>query len=74
MKEFFIIVLFVALLTWEEYRISQRDRKIKKWELLASIPPEDTISFNCVRCGQNNHFSLFPDSLKYDTNYMEKMK
>lgn len=61
------------MLTFQEYRIAERDIKIKRLEW-AQNKPEDFIEFNCVKCNTLNKRSLFQysDSIERDSSKILK--
>ena len=73
MKYILGMVVFFLMFTFEEYRIAQRDMKIKRLEW-AQSKPEDSIEFNCVKCNTLNKRSLFQysDSIERDSTKIFK--
>lgn len=65
MKELFIIICFIGLSCIEEYRIDRIKTENRHLKWVLSVPPEDSIIVECVRCGQINvrNIFTFPDTI-----------
>lgn len=48
------IILFILLFAFQEYRISEAETRADQYERIASMPNQDSIVINCVRCNWEN--------------------